>query len=338
MANLFIIGNGFDIAHELPTSYEDFRKYLILSYAPGYHKQMRMPQPLDRNIYPDGAEFVNKKDLITFILELYDIMCENKNTWGDLEEQTGNIPYEEWLNKSDLRADDENGGIKESWTRDNFEIMAKNIRFAIPLVAGLIEEWISTINVTKAHSDQFQQLVNVDKDLFLSFNYTLTLEKIYQISPNNICHIHGKCHQGYSRPISSIYIFDHDVQRCNSAIKFGHNKQYDIDEEHDFAYYGIREIIEDTVNALNKQVSQNITQNKWFFDRLKDSDIRHVYSYGFSYSETDENYIKEIIKCIDNPNITWHFDDYDNDKNLEYQKKIRQYGYTGRFALQSFTI
>lgn len=26
---LYIIGNGFDLANKLPTSYEDFRKYLI---------------------------------------------------------------------------------------------------------------------------------------------------------------------------------------------------------------------------------------------------------------------------------------------------------------------
>lgn len=28
MSNLFIIGNGFDIAHGLPTKYADFKKYL----------------------------------------------------------------------------------------------------------------------------------------------------------------------------------------------------------------------------------------------------------------------------------------------------------------------
>lgn len=27
--NLFIIGNGFDLAHNLPTRYEDFKNYLF---------------------------------------------------------------------------------------------------------------------------------------------------------------------------------------------------------------------------------------------------------------------------------------------------------------------
>lgn len=39
MNKLFIIGNGFDMAHGLPTSYNDFREYLIKEYpdADEYH-------------------------------------------------------------------------------------------------------------------------------------------------------------------------------------------------------------------------------------------------------------------------------------------------------------
>lgn len=336
MTNLLIIGNGFDLNHGLPTSYKDFRSYLI-SYVPKYHKSKFFPQPSGWTLDPDGSKCVDKKDLITFILGLYDILCEEEDSWGDLEKQTGNIPYEEWLNESDLRADDKEGDLNPSWTRDNFEIMAQNIRFAIPLVAGLIEEWINTVDITKPPLESFQQLVDNDKDLFLSFNYTLTLEKIYKIASNNVCHIHGKCQQE-QRPIELRYIFDKDVWNCNSVIKFGHNKQYDINEDHDCAYYGVREIIEDTVNVLNKHVPQNIAKHKCFFDRLKVSNIHHVYSYGFSYSDVDADYIKDIIKVLDNSKVTWHFDNYDINKNKEYQKEVRKYGYTGYFDPQPFVI
>ena len=30
MSNLFIIGNGFDIAHGLPTKYADFKNILVI--------------------------------------------------------------------------------------------------------------------------------------------------------------------------------------------------------------------------------------------------------------------------------------------------------------------
>ena len=32
MSSLFIIGNGFDIAHGIPTKYRDFREFIIKSY------------------------------------------------------------------------------------------------------------------------------------------------------------------------------------------------------------------------------------------------------------------------------------------------------------------
>ena len=32
MSKLFIIGNGFDLAHSIPTSYNDFRAFLISKY------------------------------------------------------------------------------------------------------------------------------------------------------------------------------------------------------------------------------------------------------------------------------------------------------------------
>lgn len=33
MANLFIIGNGFDLANNLKTSYDDFRTFLLDNYV-----------------------------------------------------------------------------------------------------------------------------------------------------------------------------------------------------------------------------------------------------------------------------------------------------------------
>lgn len=32
MKNLYIIGNGFDLAHSLPTKYSNFKEYLISKY------------------------------------------------------------------------------------------------------------------------------------------------------------------------------------------------------------------------------------------------------------------------------------------------------------------
>lgn len=39
MSKLFVIGNGFDLAHELRTSYEDFKKYIVDEYLDGKYKE-----------------------------------------------------------------------------------------------------------------------------------------------------------------------------------------------------------------------------------------------------------------------------------------------------------
>ncbi|MCQ4672657.1 bacteriophage abortive infection AbiH family protein [Lactonifactor longoviformis] len=39
MSKLFIIGNGFDSAHKMPSSYEKFRKYIISDYELSEHEE-----------------------------------------------------------------------------------------------------------------------------------------------------------------------------------------------------------------------------------------------------------------------------------------------------------
>ena len=42
MAKLIIIGNGFDLAHKIPTIYNDFRRYLISRYPDAYQNKNRI--------------------------------------------------------------------------------------------------------------------------------------------------------------------------------------------------------------------------------------------------------------------------------------------------------
>lgn len=43
MANLFIIGNGFDLAHGINSSYEDFHKYLQHKYGVVQQSKWTLP-------------------------------------------------------------------------------------------------------------------------------------------------------------------------------------------------------------------------------------------------------------------------------------------------------
>lgn len=52
-------------------------------------------------------------------------------------------------------------------------------------------EWISSIDMEKIK--KIIGFPQKDDALFLSFNYTNTLETKYNILPDKICHIHGVC-------------------------------------------------------------------------------------------------------------------------------------------------
>lgn len=42
MATLFIIGNGFDLAHGMPTQYSDFRKFIVETYPEAAKRSKKM--------------------------------------------------------------------------------------------------------------------------------------------------------------------------------------------------------------------------------------------------------------------------------------------------------
>ena len=51
MSSLFIIGNGFDIAHGIPTKYSDFREFILKMY----------PKAEKNSIKVVSLEYLNRK-------------------------------------------------------------------------------------------------------------------------------------------------------------------------------------------------------------------------------------------------------------------------------------
>lgn len=54
MNQLIILGNGFDLDHGLPTSYQDFRNYLLSNYS--FSAQNFALYTIENQILPDGSE------------------------------------------------------------------------------------------------------------------------------------------------------------------------------------------------------------------------------------------------------------------------------------------
>ena len=217
---LYIIGNGFDLAHNLPTRYSDFKEYV-------------------RN---HNAELFS---------ELNNIYGEN-DLWSDFEKALGH-PNKEYIDKPDKVF-----GIKNIIGRE----FANDIK-------NELGSWISTIKYNFIQ----KQFDLSDEDLYLSFNYTDTLNAVYRINDKRIKFIHGF--------VAKHFFGEHLI--------IGHNNNC-------FDGY---ELIENTY----KDTDLIIKQNKEWFDKLLGKRIKNIIVIGCSYNDIDIVYFKEIKKRL--PNANW---------------------------------
>lgn len=95
MSKLIIIGNGFDLAHKIPTSYNDFRRYLIDKYPDAYRNK-------DRIIDIDE---INDMKLIAVELMLYAIDHANGEDWSNFESSLSIINFQDKFPRHEHRAD-----------------------------------------------------------------------------------------------------------------------------------------------------------------------------------------------------------------------------------------
>ena len=61
MSSLFIVGNGFDIAHGIPTKYSDFRTFIIKNYPDALKYRDEIISLLD-------YKYINEKEFAAEIL------------------------------------------------------------------------------------------------------------------------------------------------------------------------------------------------------------------------------------------------------------------------------
>lgn len=160
--HLYIIGNGFDLNHGLPTSYQDYRNFLLMYYP-------RVARDFESCEYlTDGLLAMNR--------------------WSELERALG-ISYEEYMQMALDNFYPDMMSESPGWDDIRIEIQ-NEFDYIQPLTGVCLEEWISNIDVGTAAS---RARCDVDiNGYFINFNYTDTLETVYGVSSDHIYHIHGQ--------------------------------------------------------------------------------------------------------------------------------------------------
>lgn len=154
--NLYIIGNGFDLAHDLSTSFSSFKKFM----------EQESRDSVDR-----WSKIISIK------------LDEN---WNNLEESFQYVDYD-YIN--DLCSTFIHSYNEEKWSDSYHHDYQNEISKYLDLILNsdtYLRRWLN--NIYKKCSRKFKL---EEKSIYLTFNYTNVLEDVYCIEKNNVCHIHG---------------------------------------------------------------------------------------------------------------------------------------------------
>lgn len=254
MPKLYIIGNGFDKYHNLPTGYDCFHKFVL----------------------------DNHPDLEDYFDEYFQLRTNKYCLWSDFESDLGTFNWKSFFdekNQLDVQSDNFRSsfvfGLEDDLEQEADELI-EEIRVAF-------ENWLSDISLESIN----RELHLEEESIFLTFNYTLTLEEVYKIPSKNILHIHG------------------DVENNNGCLIFGHNVNLKAEPELDKNGDSNRTMFTDSENAakypfyaFEKPVLDTITKNKRFFEEIRN--INEIIVLGHSLNPIDMPYFEEIKKKAKN--------------------------------------
>lgn len=306
MGKLFVLGNGFDIQHGFHTQYRYFKGWLDRRIKDDFSDTTVSP-----NIFIPCEDDEGYYKKIAFVKSLCD-HCNSKADWRSFEADLINIDIiTTYTNNIDsiLEPEDFFTIRYDDVCNSNAELLKE----AISWIPYCFSEWIEGVRINKPIGKVLLSREYEDDSLFLTFNYTETLESVYGVDQSRICYIHGR-RQGIRSLI----------------IGHGGDSSQVVIETDD---YVASELQRTCIDMLKKPVNQLIEMNGDFFNRI-DTRINDVYFYGFSFGDVDIPYIRELVNRVAKDAV-WHLSDFeDQGRRDEIASILRNLGVKGE--IQSF--
>ncbi|MEZ7600014.1 AbiH family protein [Streptococcus sp. 27098_8_69] len=345
MEKLFIIGNGFDIAHDLKTNYLYFKKF-VYQQAYGKDELLESLQSenaiklylnrvdeeilfeeiddydiLEKQMALEDAPYPDDVDFYKLLYQLMGQITETEKFWSDFEEKLADFNKVSIDTMDFVDSDgDLNGSLMANNANEIGEILAKYIDYSLNKLFKLwIEEtysdWKDRI-LTKgeeSYSKLLKDTVLKNSDaLFINFNYTKTLEDLYRIPEERVFHLHGVI--------------------GGEKFIFGHG--FD-DEVNDFNPLDVAAYLEEVVMKLKKPVDNVLSNYDELFERL--SSVKEIYFIGFGIRSeqrwVDSPYLKAIFK--ENPNADILLDSYYRFGNIvQIKRTLKKLGADKAYKLR----
>ncbi len=314
MARLIVIGNGFDLAHGIKSSYFAFRDHLQVHNAHLYETVTRLA---DQDVWWNLEEGLAHVDLKVFI--------ENLLVECGLSESSR--PY--MNNEFDISAADLVGQILRRTVRQLTQELKEELR-----------AWILDLDAQPA-SPVFD-CIGWD-DYIVSFNYTSTIERLYDVPKSQILYIHNRATKSLENfnfqwaidqsPESSTdfwfdepqLIFGHgqsDCDRSVPAIPVG-SMTYDYDVNN--AHFLLSAAFEEAYlyyDQSRKQVKDILPMLESFLRSVDRVD--EVLILGHSLASVDLDYLKLIAQHADHA-VRYTITYYGPQNKDEAARKSRQF-------------
>lgn len=157
-SKLYVIGNGFDLAHNIPSTFNPDFKNIALKYESGHPCFWDLYQTEDEDIWFDFENLLGRPDF-NILEEIFAGYAPDYSS--DRESDRDDI-----LNQLSI-----NGNLKE----------------AVAEFARKADAYLENVD----RMEFFEELLD-SNGYYISFNYTHTLENVYNIPEERIIHIHGE--------------------------------------------------------------------------------------------------------------------------------------------------
>jgi hypothetical protein len=270
---LFILGNGFDIAHQIPCKYSQFCEYLNENHP-------EILQVMEKFYYVESDS-----DLWSD----FETSLEKDIDYDSLREIIGeNVP--------NFASDDFRDGdwyTAETYVKDECKVLLENIRSGF-------HAWINSLAINTVQTNY-----NLNpEDFYITFNYTEVLERVYHVPDSQILHIHNK--------VGEELIFGHGKDSADFDVQkalYGRENAFVYEDEDGITNsdeIGHEKFAENAVSAFYDKMrkpTENVLKNTAsFFDRL--AAIDEIIVLGHSYNEIDFPYFQKIAQSV-SPRTKW---------------------------------
>ena len=185
----------------------------------------------------------------------------------------------------------------------------------IEMLNHYVWKWAKQIRLNKAYPRKTCFIENTE-DYFLTFNYTSVLERVYQISSDRICHIHGGL---------TPYCKEKPILGHGNADKLAiyREKAKRADDEFDEGAKSIYTAIAKFYERIFKDTNRQINIHRGFFENL--ADITSVNIIGHSMSDVDLPYFQSV-QLYSPDRKTWNVYYYDKEEQNSMKEQLLSIG------------